>query len=152
MANTKTHTDTQHDHDHGRLHDVRETATHAYEATRDRTLDALESGRETAEKALAGIGSNPLAIVVGGLAVGAIAGSLIPRSAREKELLAPLGKQLGERARTAIDAAKAAGLEELNNRGLTRDGIRDQAKGLFDGVATAVSNAGTAAANASKQG
>lgn len=152
MAQHKNDHGHEHDAEHGRLHDTREAVSHALEVTREKALGALDAGKHSAEQAVAGIGSNPLGIVIGGLAVGAIAGALVPRSAREKELLAPLGKQLGARARTAFDAAKAAGLEELDNRGLTKDGVRDQAKSLLDGVTTALSNAGSAAATATKQG
>ena len=134
-------TDNHHkDHaQHGRLHDAQEAVTHALESTRDTASDA-------ARRAVAGIDANPLGILVGGLAVGVLAGAVIPRSAREKDLLAPLGQQLGSRARTAFEAAKSAGMEELGNRGLTKDGVREQARGLLEGVTKAMSNAGTAAA------
>ena len=113
----------------GRLHDARETATDA------------------ARRAVAGLEANPLGIVAGGLALGVLAGAVLPRSAKEKELLAPLGKQIGSRAREAFDAARSAGMEELSNRGLTKDGVRDQAKGVLDGVTKALSTAGAAAAS-----
>ena len=127
---------------HGRLHDAQEAVTHALESTRETAADA-------ARRAAAGIDSNPLGILVGGLAVGVLAGAVIPRSSREKELLAPLGQQLGSRARTAFDAAKAAGMEELSNRGLTREGVRDQARGVLEGVTKAMSSAGTQAVKSS---
>ena len=118
----------------------RPTADHS---RRDRTREAAsDAGRRTVQ----GIEANPLGLVVGGLAVGVLAGALLPRSDREKELLAPVGKRLGETARTAIETAKAQGLSELENRGLTRDAAREQVKNLLGGIGAAVSSAGTAAA------
>ena len=99
-----------------------------------RTVDAIEG--------------SPLGILVGGLAVGALAGALIPRSAKEQELLAPLGRQLGERARAAVTAAREAGKTELAGVGISRDAARDQARSLFDGVIKAATTAGTAARDA----
>lgn len=125
---------------------------HSAEAEHGRLDDMRGKAADAAHRAAQGVEANPLGVLVGGLAVGALAGALIPRSAREKELLAPLGAQIGIRARTAIDAARSAGMEELNNRGLTRDGVRDQAKGLMDGVVQALSTAGTAAAKSAKKG
>jgi hypothetical protein len=118
-----------HDQDaHHRLDDAKDAAADAAR----RTADALES--------------NPLAIVAGGIAIGALAGALIPRSAKEKELLAPLGRTLGERARGALDAAREAGQGELQNAGLSKDAAKDQVKSLFQGVLKAATTAGSAAA------
>ena len=118
---------------HARIDDAKHVATDAAR----RTADAVEH--------------NPLAIVAGGLAIGALAGALIPRSEKEKELLAPLGRTLGERARGAIQAAREAGASELQNAGLSKDAAKDQVKTLFQGVAKAASHAGTAAAQAGRE-
>jgi len=124
----------------------------AHQAEHGRLHDARDAASDVAQRAAKSIDANPLGVLVGGLAVGALAGALIPRSDREKELLAPLGAQLGSRARIAIETAKTAGMDELSNRGLTRDGVRDQARGLLEGVAKALSTAGTAAAQSAKNG
>ena len=113
---------------HSRIDDAKHVATDAAR----RTADAVEH--------------NPLAIVAGGLAIGALAGALIPRSEKEKELLAPLGRTLGERARGAIQAARDAGAGELQNAGLSKDAAKDQVKSLFQGIAKAATSAGSAAA------
>ena len=112
---------------HARIDDAKHVASDAAR----RTADAVEH--------------NPLAIVAGGLAIGALAGALIPRSAKEKELLAPLGRTLGERARGAVQAAREAGVSELQNAGLSKDAAKDQVKSLFQGIAKAASTAGSAA-------
>lgn len=117
--------------------------------TPDRKRDrARAAGGEATRRAAQGIDANPLGILVGGLAVGALAGALIPRSAREKELLAPVGKRLGEGARAAAQAAKDAGRAELENNGLTADAGRDQVKSLLGNVAKAIATAGAAGAKA----
>lgn len=126
-------------------HDKHHPQKRDHDARRDQA-----SKNDVVHRVLSSAESNPLAILVGGLAVGALAGALVPRSAREKELLAPLGRELGNRARTAFDAARTAGMEELSNRGLTKDGVRDQARGLLDGVTKAVSTAGSAAVQSAK--
>lgn len=146
-----TDTDTAKDREtHGRLHDAKETVTHAYEATVEKASSALGSSKEVASDAarrtVEGLESNPLGILIGGLAVGAIAGALIPRSAKEKELLAPLGQQIGERARQAFAAAREAGTAELDGFGINKDAARDQVKTLLGNVVKAAQTAGAAAA------
>lgn len=114
------------------------TAQSALDRTRDAATDAA---RRTAQS----IETNPLGIVVGGLAVGVLAGALLPRSAREKELLAPVGKRLGDTARTAISTAREQGRSELESRGFTRDGAQEQVKNLLGGLGKAVTAAAAGA-------
>ena len=130
---------------------VRETASRGIHDAGDKAAEALDASRETAKRTVHSLESNPLGILVGGLAVGALAGALIPRSAREKQLLAPLGKRLGATAVAAVAAAKAAGQSELGELGLTKDNARGQAKGLVEGVVKALTTASTAGAKAVTQ-
>ncbi|SFP63624.1 hypothetical protein [Sphingomonas rubra] len=126
------------------VHDVREKAEDALRNSKATAKDAVErAGRQ--------IDGNPLGIVVGGLAVGALVGALLPRSAREKELLAPVGKRLGETARQALAAAKEAGRQELDSAGLTPSAAKDRGRELLDGVGKALSSAGSAAAQSAKR-
>lgn len=133
---------------HGRS-DHHDTGT--LDRARDKAASVLGTSREAADdaarRAVESIEANPLGILVGGLALGVVAGALIPRSDKEKELLAPVGKQLGDRAKIAIEAAKNAGKAELDELGLSKSAARDQAKSLFQGVAKALSTAGSAAAH-----
>jgi hypothetical protein len=114
--------------------------------TQDRLDDAKHAATDAAKRTADAIESNPLAIVAGGIALGALVGTLIPRSDREKELLAPVGRSLSERARGALQAAREAGTSELQNAGLSRDAAKDQVKSLFQGIAKAAGSAGSAAA------
>jgi hypothetical protein len=137
----ETHHNQQTDHLREKLDHGRETASQAYH-------DAKDKAGELAQKTARTIEANPLGILVGGLAVGVIVGALIPRSAREKELLTPLGKKLGETVRHATQAARETGLRELEEAGLTKDNAKDRARSLFDNVVKVAGNASSAAAKA----
>ena len=123
----------------------------AYGKVSDRVAAAYTAAREQAGNAGETLEANPLAALLGGIAIGAIAGALIPRLAREKELLAPLGEKIGEAARAALDAGKSAGTEALEEAGLTSDQIRSQVSKLVEQALQAASEAGTAAVEAARE-
>lgn len=106
--------------------------------------------RDTARRTVDAIGSNPLPVLVGGLALGALVAALLPRTAREGELLGPLGKRLTDTASTAARAARDAGKSELDTLGLNRNAARDQVGKVVEGVVKALTSAGSAAVSASK--
>ncbi|WP_380786949.1 hypothetical protein [Sphingomonas sp. R86521] len=143
MPNTTDHDTNAHDTT-TRLRDGLDTA-------RETVSNAYHTGVDKASDAVHGLESSPVGILVGGLAVGLIAGALLPRSQREKELLAPVGQRISDTARSAVQAAREAGQAELETRGLTKDGAREQVRGLVEGVVQAVSTAGAAAAKGAKQ-
>ena len=134
---------------------ARDKASHAYETARDKAGEAVDASRDRARDAARQtaetIDSNPLGVIVGGLALGALVAAVIPRSEREKELLAPVGKRVGATAAAALAAAKEAGKAELGELGLTRSAAKDQVKTLFDGLIKTASTASTAAAKAGKE-
>ncbi|KQT32647.1 hypothetical protein ASG29_12980 [Sphingomonas sp. Leaf412] len=117
-------------------------------ATKEQTKSKT---RTAARQASDAIESNPLGVLVGGLAVGALVGAALPRSRREKELLAPVGKRIGATAVAALAAAKETGRVELGNIGLTKGAAKDQAKGLLANVAKAAGAAGKAAIDAGRE-
>ncbi|WP_294190259.1 hypothetical protein [uncultured Sphingomonas sp.] len=141
-------TDHHHADDHGKLRESLDTAksavTEAVETTREKTRELAHQTAHAAE-------TNPLAIVAGGIALGALVGAIVPRSAKEKELLAPVGKRLGATAVAAFAAARDSGKSELQNIGFTKGAAKDQVKTLFQNVAGAAATAGKAAASAGKQ-
>lgn len=118
----------------------RAKAEHALEATRDTAREAV---RRTAQ----GIEANPLAVLVSGVALGVLAGAVIPRTEQEGKLLRPVGKRLTDTAAGAAQAAKEAGKAELDALGLNKAAARDQVGKLLDGVVKALSSAGSAAAS-----
>lgn len=114
-------------------------------------LDTVrDTAARTARRTADTIEGNPLSVLVGGLAVGVLAGALIPKSGREGELLKPVGKRLTQGAGLAAKAARDAGLAELAAAGISRDAARDQIKKLFGSVVDAAKSAGDAAAKASR--
>ena len=131
------------------LDTVRETASKVYHDAGDKASEVLEVSREKTKRVVNNLESNPLGILVGGLAVGALAGALLPRSAREKELLAPVGKRLSETLVAATAAAKDAGRvgtrrTRPDQGRCTRPG-QGPARGCRQGAST---TAGTAGAKA----
>lgn len=125
------------------MHTLREKASHALESVRDASR---ERARVTAES----IEGNPVGMLVGGLALGALVGALVPRSQREKDLLAPVGKRVNETAAAALVAARDAGRAELDTLGISREAARDQVRSLVDGLLKAASTAGSAASQAGR--
>ena len=109
-------------------------ARQAFETARDRTAAAYASARERAgsayesagRRASEGIDANPVAAVVGGLAIGAIVAALLPRSRREEEYLGTVGRRLNESAREAARAAREAGRGHLDELGLSRESLRSK--------------------------
>lgn len=125
---------------------ARERTAAAYATARERAGSAYETaGRRTSE----GIDSNPVAAVVGGLAIGAIVAALLPRTSREDELLGSVGRKINDGAREAARAAREAGKTQLDELGLSRDGIRsklDDFTGKAVGAVKASAGAATVAA------
>lgn len=140
---------------HSTLEDARVAAAQTLHDARDKAAEALATSKQTTRQAVHRVATevetNPLAILAGGLAVGALVGALVPRSAKEKELLAPVGKRLSDTARQAFAAAKEAGRSELDQAGLTPGAAKDRGKDLLDGVKKALVSAGSAAAQSAKK-
>lgn len=132
------------DEDAGTLGKVSDKVTHAVASVREAATDA-------AHNVAPGIDANPLLALLGGLAIGAIAGALVPRSDKERELLAPVGARVGDAARAAFDAAKTAGGGALDDAGLNQDGVRQQVAKLFEQLFQAAGSAGKAAFVAARE-
>jgi ElaB/YqjD/DUF883 family membrane-anchored ribosome-binding protein len=129
---------------------VRETMEQTYISAKEAAAKALDttrdSAKETVRRTAEGIEANPLSVLVGGVALGVLAGALIPRSDRETKLLKPVGQRLTDTAKGAVEAAKDAGKAELDELGLNREAARATVGKLIDGVVKAISTAGAAAA------
>lgn len=134
--------------------DTHRSGQHTGNTQADQDQTAIDRARaatsDAGRRAADAVEANPLGVLAGGLALGALAGALIPRSDKEKELLAPVGKRLGEGARAAVQAAKDAGKTELESRGFTADAGREQVKNLLGGLGKAASSAGAAAAKSAR--
>lgn len=106
--------------------------------------DAGNTAFERARATVQGLESNPVGVLVGGLAVGLIAGALIPRSERETRALSSVGKRIAEGATAALTAAKAAGKEQLSANMLTRDAAKEGVRKIFDSAISAAKDSHTA--------
>ena len=134
---------------------AREKAAEAYETGREAAARGVQQSRDfvnqTAIKTGDGIDKNPLAIVLGGIALGAIVGALLPRTERETKIMGKTGKKLNKKAKEMAKAAKAAGKEQVDNLGLNADAVREQFRDLVSKAALAVKAAGEAATAEAKK-
>jgi ElaB/YqjD/DUF883 family membrane-anchored ribosome-binding protein len=89
------------------LDTARERTLSAYEAARDRAAD---TAREVTDQ----MAVYPVAAVVGGMAVGALLGYLLPRTTREREWLGETGRKLTGAAREAAQKGLEAGRERAD--------------------------------------
>jgi hypothetical protein len=123
---------------------ARERASNAYEATRE---TAARARRRTADE----FDANPMAALVGGLAVGALAAVLLPRTRAETAALGGIGGQINDRARDAAKAAREAGREKLGEYGLSREAARQKLSELASSAGEAVRSSVDAAARSSRR-
>ena len=89
----------------------------------------------------------PLAMLAGGIAVGAVLAALLPTSRRERALLNPLTDSIKDRAAAAVNAAKDAGQARLDELGLTRDAGGETIRKIVDGATDALKTSAKAATN-----
>ena len=94
----------------------------AYESQGSRT-SARDRLSELSSGAGQQIDNAPLIAVGAGVALGAILGAVLPRSARERELLAPLGSKLSDAGLGAADRARELGREKFDE--LAGDKVRE---------------------------
>lgn len=103
----------------------------------DKVRQASEKVRETAsvarERTSDVIEDNPLVVIAGGLAVGALVAALLPRSRTEGNYLGKIGDQITK-----------ASQERLSELGLTRDNARAKVGKLIDSAVEAVSGQSSA--------
>ncbi|MBK6706150.1 MAG: hypothetical protein IPG54_01150 [Sphingomonadales bacterium] len=134
---------------------AKRSATAAAEKSKAVAARSVESSKQLAKKAgkasSEGIEKNPLAIVAGGIAIGAIIGMLLPKTEREKKVLGKAGKAINETARRAANAAKDAGKAKVSEVGLSSDAMRDQFRDLVTKASEAVKAAGQAAAKEARK-
>ena len=93
-------------------------AGEAYQSARERTYSAYETARgratDVTRRAVDQAAVYPVGAVIGGLAVGALLGFLLPSTRREQELLSPTGRKITDAARTAAQRGLDAGKEQVD--------------------------------------
>ncbi len=109
------------------------------------------TAKTAAKKTADGVERNPLAAVLGGLAIGAIAAALIPRTKREDKAMGKIGKSVRTTASNATSAARKNAKDTLDNLGVNSDAARSQVRDLASKIGQAVTSAGTAAADTVKK-
>lgn len=113
------------------------------------TAEAARAGLNSARARVGdGVSGYPVAALLGGLAVGAVVGALLPGTRKEEELLGPIGSQITDRAKSAVAAARDAGQGRLDELGLSTDAAGKQVGKLIESVALVAEVAGTAAVEA----
>jgi ElaB/YqjD/DUF883 family membrane-anchored ribosome-binding protein len=147
----------------GRLDTVKQSAADAYETARERTSSAYQAARDAAGGAVEtvrdtartagrrtadGVEANPVAAVVGGLALGAIVAALLPKTRQEEKVLGGAGRKVTDTARQAVQAAKDASLQQMDELGLSKDGIQRRLGEFTDKAAGAVRSSASAAGDA----
>ncbi len=137
-------------------------ASETYSAAKVKAEQAAKSAKASAKKAASAakatatkataktsqtVESNPLAVVAGGLAIGAIIAALIPRTRREDDLVGKVGKSVRATASKAAKTATATAKDQLNELGLNADAAKGQLRDIVSKISEAASNAGSAAAD-----
>ena len=134
---------------------ARQKASVAFEKSKDAAATSVEQSkviaRQAKDKTIESVDKNPLAIVLGGIAIGAIVGALLPRTERETKVLGKTGKKLNKKARKVAEAAKVAGMTQVDTLGLNGEAMRAQFRELVSKAALAVKAAGQAATDAAKE-
>jgi len=123
-----------------------------YSASRKRADKAYSTAQAGVKRAGTRAGKeldeNPLAFLIGGIALGALIGSLLPRTQQETKALGPTGRKINKAASNAAKAAKTAGKKKLDSLGISKDAAKKQAQSLLKSVSAAANEAGSAAAKA----
>jgi ElaB/YqjD/DUF883 family membrane-anchored ribosome-binding protein len=114
---------------------ARTKAGSAYESARQQANSAYDSAARAGRRATNELSSNPLAAILGGLALGAVIAALLPKTRREVEVLGDWGQKLTETAKDSAKSAIEAGKEQVNE--LTENAANKVGHAVIDAVAGA---------------
>jgi len=84
---------------------------------------------------------NPYVLVAGGVALGVLIGMLIPRSAKERELLDATGRQIADKVTGTVQAVKEAGKAEIDGLLPSKQAAQDRVGALFGNLVDAAKGA-----------
>lgn len=119
------------------------TRTNARKAAAATKSGATKAAKKTVET----VDHNPLAAIVGGLAVGAIVAALLPKTRRENELVGEVGKKVRSTATHAAKTARATAKDQLDALGVNADSAKSQLRDVVGKVIEAAQSASSAAAD-----
>jgi hypothetical protein len=90
------------------------------------------------------IGESPIALLIGGIALGVVVGMILPRLQRERELLEPLATRVASSAGAAVQAAREASKAEIEGLIPDKDQAKERVSQLLESVVGAAREAATA--------
>lgn len=122
----------------------REKVAHGVDVTREKAHAAAEKGKETIE-------TNPLAVVAGGLVLGAVVAALLPTTERERSKLGGTGAKLKDKVKTAATAAKETASAKMEESGLSTDSLKGQLGDIVGKGLDILKEASKAAGDAAKK-
>lgn len=136
--------------------ELRKKVADAYGSGKEKTETVIKAVREGSAKVTGSaktktngsLEKNPIAALVGGLAIGAIAAALLPKTKRESDMLGSASNKVRSSASAAAKAARDAGKEQLDALGLNSDAARDQLRSVIDKIGQAAATASKAATDA----
>ena len=121
---------------------------------RRRAIDAFGSARDgvgaARQRTSDQLSEAPLIALAGGLAAGALIAALLPRTDTETKALRPVGKRVTDTAKAAVDAAREAGSQRLNELGLTSERGSETLRSIFEGATDAAKTSAQAALSAAR--
>ncbi|VXC97158.1 hypothetical protein [Sphingomonas sp. AX6] len=128
------------------MSDINTTIDKAQAKASDAYASSKQSVKKAATKVEKSAKDNPLAVVAGGIAIGAVIGALLPKTQREEELLGTVGKRLAEGATAAAIAARDTGKSEFASLKPDTSSAKDKAGSIaahiFDAAKAAAVEAG----------
>jgi len=114
---------------------ARNKARSAIDASKSAAAKTLDTSKNISNNAKQKTGEtidkSPLAIVAGGVALGAIVAALLPKTEREKKVLGGAGRKINETASKAVNAAKEAGKAHMTEVGLNTENLQEQVRDIF---------------------
>ena len=138
-----------------KLEEARAKAEEAVATAKARATSAASTARDKARevtgKAAIGLDENPIAAILGGLAIGAAAAAILPRTSQEDAVAGKVGKKVRDSAKGAIKAARESGMEQLDVLGLSSDAAKEQVSGLVKKLVSAATVAVEAAGQSVKK-
>jgi ElaB/YqjD/DUF883 family membrane-anchored ribosome-binding protein len=127
---------------------IKQRATQAKDYAGEKLKSGGEAARAAGRKVADEVDAFPVAALIGGLAVGAVLGALLPRTRQEEELLGSIGGAINERAKEAVFAARDAGQAKLDELGISSDAAGKQVGRLIESLGQVAESAGSAAIDA----
>ena len=114
-----------------------------------KTKAAKTAAHEAVEKSRSTIARNPFLTVAGAIAIGAVIGVLIPKTRTENKYMRGTGHNINLKTREIYENIRKSGEAHLENLGLNKDELTDQAKNFLGKLlATAKSTADAATSKA----